>query len=75
MILFKENVKTLQVGLYSDETTRQLKLDSAYQFQSNYCDDIDSCMSSLWIYNNVSALLVPYADVLTVKRFQIQSTS
>eukprot|EP00291_Cryptomonas_curvata_P020946 CAMPEP_0172171292 /NCGR_PEP_ID=MMETSP1050-20130122/11810_1 /TAXON_ID=233186 /ORGANISM="Cryptomonas curvata, Strain CCAP979/52" /LENGTH=667 /DNA_ID=CAMNT_0012842705 /DNA_START=529 /DNA_END=2532 /DNA_ORIENTATION=+ len=53
------------VGIYSDETTRRLMLDSRFQFHPSYCTSIEDCIFDLLMNKNVSALLVPYADVLT----------
>jgi hypothetical protein len=61
----------LQVGIYSDEITRKLMLDSKFQFHPSYCKNIEHCVVRLLMNQNVSALLVPYADVLTASTFHV----
>jgi hypothetical protein len=46
-------------------------LDSKYQFRPSYCDGIEDCIFDLLMNKNVSALLVPYADVLTASTFHV----
>ncbi len=48
-------------------------MDLRYQFRPSHCTDIEDCIFDLLINKNVSALLVPYADVLTASTFRIST--
>jgi len=53
------------VGVLGDDATRSLQLDSVFQFSPKYCANVSHCVHMLYDTKEVSALMVPYADLVT----------